>query len=96
MCLNKGKARSLAGFLNGGDEETRTLYLDNANVALYQMSYIPKIFMVGRRGLEPRTNCLKGNCSTIELASRLYFVAYRQKSCENMVYCFRQCKLLFA
>lgn len=26
--------------------------------------------VVGRRGLEPRTNCLKGNCSTIELASR--------------------------
>ena len=27
---------------NGGDDETRTHYLDNANVALYQMSYAPK------------------------------------------------------
>lgn len=26
--------------------------------------------VVGRRGFEPRTNCLKGNCSTIELAPR--------------------------
>lgn len=26
----------------GGDDETRTHYLDNANVALYQMSYAPK------------------------------------------------------
>ena len=30
------------GYKNGGDDETRTHYLDNANVALYQMSYAPK------------------------------------------------------
>lgn len=28
--------------IDGGDDETRTHYLDNANVALYQMSYAPK------------------------------------------------------
>ena len=30
------------GYKNGGDDETRTHYLDNANVALYQMSYAPE------------------------------------------------------
>ncbi len=28
-------------------------------------------FMVGRLGIEPRTNGLKGHCSTIELPTRL-------------------------
>jgi hypothetical protein len=27
---------------SGGDGETRTPYLSNANAALYQMSYVPK------------------------------------------------------
>ena len=31
----------------GGDDETRTHYLYNANVALYQMSYAPKYGSVG-------------------------------------------------
>ena len=29
-----------------------------------------EIFLVGRLGLEPRTNALKGHCSTIELPSQ--------------------------
>ena len=34
----------------GGDDETRTHYLYNANVALYQMSYAPKHGSVGANG----------------------------------------------
>ena len=42
--------------------------------------------VVGRRGLEPRTNCLKGNCSTIELASRPKLFAETKSEGENVFF----------
>ena len=55
--------------------------LENINVLnVFQMTYIKKILLtflprgfsdlVGSSGLEPETNSLKANCSTIELRSR--------------------------
>ena len=56
-------------FCFGGDDRTRTDYLYNANVALYQVSYAPRgrenpgkensaEKLVETRGLEPRTSCV--------------------------------------
>lgn len=38
----------------GGDDETRTHYLDNANVALYQMSYAPERNIVRDENIRKR------------------------------------------
>lgn len=51
-----------SSFPRAKKKNARETFVERNSRALFEV--------VGRRGLEPRTNCLKGNCSTIELASR--------------------------
>lgn len=51
----------LQGSLNGGTGGARTRDSDIKSIVLFQLSYNP--LLVDRRGLGPRTPCLRGTCS---------------------------------
>lgn len=59
-------------------KNARETFVERNSRALFEV--------VGRRGLEPRTNCLKGNCSTIELASRPKLFAETKSEGENVFF----------